>query len=124
MDSQPSSQPIASSSPIQPTAASPVTSPPSPPAPAIAAAKEKMTKRFGGIALMSVLALIALVLIARWGINRATSSITDDAFIEAHIINVAPQSVSGHLVRYLVEENDRVESGQLLAEIDPVPYRD
>jgi membrane fusion protein (multidrug efflux system) len=124
MDSQPSSQPIASSSPTQPTAASPVTSPPSPPAPASAAPKQKMTKRFGGIALTSVLAVVALVLIARWGINRATSSITDDAFIEAHIVNVAPQSVSGHLVRYLVEENDRVESGQLLAEIDPVPYRD
>ncbi len=49
---------------------------------------------------------------------------TDDAFIEAHIVNVAPEAVSGHLVRYLVDENDRVEQGQLLAEIDPVPYRD
>jgi membrane fusion protein (multidrug efflux system) len=53
-----------------------------------------------------------------------THSITDDAFVEAHIVNIAPQSVSGHLVRYYVEENDRVEQGQVLAEIDPVPYRD
>jgi membrane fusion protein (multidrug efflux system) len=44
--------------------------------------------------------------------------------VEAHIVNVAPQTVSGHLVRFLVEENDWVEQGQVLAEIDPVPYRD
>jgi membrane fusion protein (multidrug efflux system) len=56
--------------------------------------------------------------------QRLNHSITDDAFVEAHIINIAPQSVSGHIVRFLVEENDRVEAGQLLAEIDPVPYRD
>ena len=49
---------------------------------------------------------------------------TDDAFVEAHIVNVAPQTVSGRIVRVFVEENDRVEQGQVLAEIDPVPYRD
>jgi membrane fusion protein (multidrug efflux system) len=56
--------------------------------------------------------------------QRLTHSITEDAFVEAHIVNVAPQSVSGHIVRFLVEENERVDQGQLLAEIDPVPYRD
>ena len=49
---------------------------------------------------------------------------TEDAFIEAHIVNVAPQGVSGRLCRFLVEENDRVEQGQVLAEIDPLLYRD
>jgi membrane fusion protein (multidrug efflux system) len=44
--------------------------------------------------------------------------------VEAHIVNIAPQTVSGRLVRFFAEENDRVEQGQLLAEIDPVPYRD
>src|SRR5436190_23247008 len=32
--------------------------------------------------------------------------------------------VSGRIVRYLVEENDQVEQGQLLAELEPVHYRD
>jgi membrane fusion protein (multidrug efflux system) len=32
--------------------------------------------------------------------------------------------VSGRLVRFHAEENDHVEQGQVLAEIDPVPYRD
>jgi membrane fusion protein (multidrug efflux system) len=59
-----------------------------------------------------------------WWSYRSTHSITEDAFVEAHIVNIAPQSVSGHLVRFLVEENDRVDQGQVLAEIDPVPYRD
>jgi membrane fusion protein (multidrug efflux system) len=61
---------------------------------------------------------------SHWWTYRISHSITDDAFVEAHIVNIAPQSVSGHLVRYFVEENDRVEQGQVLAEIDPVPYRD
>jgi membrane fusion protein, multidrug efflux system len=55
---------------------------------------------------------------------RLTHSITDDAFVEAHIVNIAPQTVSGHLVRFLVDENDKVQQGQVLAELDPVPYRD
>src|SRR5439155_16939212 len=37
---------------------------------------------------------------------------------------VAPQAVSGRIIRFLVDENDRVESGQVVAEVDPVPYCD
>jgi membrane fusion protein, multidrug efflux system len=37
---------------------------------------------------------------------------------------VAPEMVSGRLVRYRVDENDQVVQGQVLAEIDPVPYLD
>src|SRR4029077_8355464 len=43
---------------------------------------------------------------------------------EAHIVNVAPEMVSGRIVRYLVDENDPVQQGQVLAEIEPVHYRD
>jgi membrane fusion protein, multidrug efflux system len=60
----------------------------------------------------------------RWFAYRLSHSITDDAFVEAHIVNIAPQMVSGHIVRFLVEEDDRVEQGQVLAEIEPVHYRD
>jgi membrane fusion protein, multidrug efflux system len=101
---------------------------PAPPANTSAPSSEmpwkRIAKRFRSITLVSVVAVVAIVFIAWWVIERATSSMTDDAFIEAHIVNVAPEAVSGHLVRYLVEENDRVQRGQLLAEIDPVPYRD
>jgi membrane fusion protein (multidrug efflux system) len=73
-----------------------------------------------------VLILIAFVLylcFSFW-LYRVTHSITEDAFVEAHIVNITPQVVSGHLVRFLVHENDRVEKDQVLAEMDSVPYRD
>jgi membrane fusion protein (multidrug efflux system) len=71
-----------------------------------------------------VLAVLAVVFVLPWAVRRASHSLTDDAFVEAHIVNVAPEMVSGRIVRFLVEENDRVSQGQLLAEIDPVHYRD
>ncbi len=122
MGGPPSAQPANSAPPTSSAGAGPA--PANSLAPSTELSGKKVTKRFWTIALISVLALVAIAFLVRWAVDRATSSITDDAFIEAHIVNVAPQSVSGDLVRYLVEENDRVVQGQLLAEIDPVPYRD
>jgi membrane fusion protein (multidrug efflux system) len=76
-----------------------------------------------GIAAALVL-LAATPFAVSWVVDRLTHSITDDAFVETHVVNIAPQEVSGHLVRYLVQEHDEVAAGQLLAEIDPVPYRE
>ena len=59
-----------------------------------------------------------------WVIYRFTHSITDDAFVESHLVNIGPQQVSGHLTRFLVQEHDQVSAGQVLVEIDPVPYRE
>ena len=59
-----------------------------------------------------------------WVDFRRTHSITDDAFVEAHIVNVASQLVSGRIIRLLADENDRVGQGQVIAELDPIPYRD
>jgi membrane fusion protein (multidrug efflux system) len=75
--------------------------------------------------LVAALIVIAVAPFALgWTAHRLTHSITDDAFVETHLVNMAPQEVAGHLVRYLVQENDEVVAGQLLAEIDPVPYRE
>ena len=78
------------------------------------------------IALALVVAAVAAGMPSaiRWVEYRRTHSITDDAFVEAHIVNIAPQLVSGRIVRFLAEEDDRVVQGQVLAEIDPIPYRD
>lgn len=117
--------------PTNPTAGSPSGSPnPAPaspvnaPAPPAATPETKWWEPSWRLAVLVVLAIVVVALIVQWAVHRANSSMTDDAFIEAHLINLAPEAVSGHLVRYLVEENDRVESGQLLAEIDPIPYHD
>ena len=68
--------------------------------------------------------IIAVYFGAHWWSYRLSHSITEDAFVEAHIVNVAPEMVSGRIVRFLVEENDRVEQDQVFAEIEPVHYRD
>jgi membrane fusion protein (multidrug efflux system) len=46
---------------------------------------------------------------------------TDDAFIEGSITRVSPQ-VPGQVVRVHVEDNQPVNAGDLLVEIDPRPY--
>jgi len=76
--------------------------------------------------LVVVVALCAISAspVVSWIDYRRTHSITDDAFVEAHIVNVAPEMVSGRIIRLLAGENDRVGQGQVLAEIDPIPYRD
>jgi membrane fusion protein (multidrug efflux system) len=74
--------------------------------------------------VLLALALVLGILSIGWAAGRLTSSETDDVFVEAHIVNVAPEMVSGRIVRFLVEENDRVKQGQVLAEIDPTHYKD
>jgi membrane fusion protein (multidrug efflux system) len=106
-----------------PAAPAPASPGPAPASPA-ASARGHAVAVIGGVTLALILGIVVLVFGWRWMNYRWRHSITEDAFIEAHIVNIAAQSVSGHLVRYLVEENDRVEQGQLLAEIDPIPYRD
>src|SRR5262249_24411672 len=78
--------------------------------------------RLGVVAALILLAVAPFTV--AWVDYRFTHSITDDAFLETHVVNIAPQEVSGHLVRYQVQEHDVVAAGQLLAEIDPVPYRE
>jgi membrane fusion protein (multidrug efflux system) len=67
-------------------------------------------------------ALVGAVILAEFLYYRFTKSMTNDAFVEAHIVHLAPLE-PGILTRVLVEERDEVKAGQLLAEIDPVPLR-
>ena len=81
--------------------------------------------RWGRLLVVSVLIVLVVAPFAvDWTVYRFTHSITDDAFVETHLVNIGPQEVSGHLTRYLVQEYDVVAAGQLLVEIDPVPYRE
>lgn len=81
--------------------------------------------RWGRLLAASALILLAVGPFALyWVIYRFTHSITDDAFVETHLVNIASEEVSGHLSRFLVQEHDEVAAGQLLVEVDPVPYRE
>src|SRR5262245_9544749 len=102
-----------------PSAAPPPPAPSAPPPPSAPPRRSPFAWTLG-IAALGVVAYFGY----HWFTYRLTQSITDDAFVEAHIVNVAPEMVSGRIVRFLVEENDHVEEGQPLAEIEPVHYRD
>jgi membrane fusion protein (multidrug efflux system) len=47
---------------------------------------------------------------------------TDDAFIDAHMVLVAPQ-MGGRVARVPVGDNERVAAGQLLVALDPAEYQ-
>ena len=81
-------------------------------------------RRLIALALLVALVAIGLPNLLGWIDFRRTHSITDDAFVEAHIVNVAPEIVSGRIIRFLADENDQVSQGQVVAEVDPTPYRD
>lgn len=70
------------------------------------------------------LAIVALGVAAVWyAYDRTTRyPATDDATIDADVVHVA-SPVGGRIVRIAVHENQRVAKGDVLFEIDPVPYR-
>ena len=62
--------------------------------------------------------LIAAVLLGiSWWENASRFETTDDAFIDTHIVRIAPQ-IAGRVVRVDVNDNQLVQPNQLLAEID------
>ena len=69
----------------------------------------------------TITALVLLILGLIISINSIFYKSTDDAFVEGHIITVAPR-VSGPVIKLLVEDNQEVKKGDLLLEIDPVDY--
>ena len=46
---------------------------------------------------------------------------TNDAYIQAHIIHIAPQ-IDGRVKRVLIKNHQTIKAGQLLLEIDPRPF--
>ena len=54
--------------------------------------------------------------------RSATHPTTDDATIDADVVHVAA-AVGGRIIQIAVVENSRVAKGDLLFQIDPLPYR-
>lgn len=57
-----------------------------------------------------------------WWLQARRWETTDDAFIDTHMVLVAPQ-VAGRVARVLVDDNQRVAAGQLLVELDPAYFQ-
>ncbi|MBF7142601.1 MULTISPECIES: HlyD family secretion protein [Pseudomonas] len=71
---------------------------------------------------LAVLAVVACVAYAGWRLT-ATGSVerTDDAYIRADSVLIAPR-LPGQVVEVAVEDNQKVQAGQLLARLDDSEY--
>jgi membrane fusion protein (multidrug efflux system) len=91
----------------------PVPSAPEPPA---KPAKRQWLKAF--VVVMVIAAIAGAVM---WRLRAAHYESTDDAFLEGHVIPVAAK-VDGYVVVLRVEDNQHVNAGDVIAEIDPRDY--
>lgn len=70
---------------------------------------------------LAVASLVAIAVIAGglvWWHDKQSFEGTDNAFVQADTVQVSPQ-VSGYVLEVLVQDNERVEAGQVIARIDP-----
>src|SRR5580698_5272393 len=72
---------------------------------------------------LGVVVLAALVVFGIPWVEAMLNTVsTDDAYVNGHVTFVAPR-VAGQISRVLVDDNNRVRKGDLLAELDKEPYR-
>ena len=71
--------------------------------------------------IIAVVALLIVVTGAWWFSTRGHES-TDDAQVDAHVTQIAPR-VGGTILKVAVSDNQVVEAGTVLVEIDPRDYQ-
>ncbi len=72
--------------------------------------------------IIPVLTGVFFVVASIFGIIYSTFyQTTDDAFIEAHTIYLAPR-VSGQITELFVDDNSTIKEGEIIAQIDPKDY--
>src|ERR1051326_8542063 len=76
---------------------------------------------FGGLGVV-VLAVVC-IFGTRWILASLDTVSTDDAYVNGHATFIAPR-VAGQISRVLVDDNNRVHKGELLAELDKQPFED
>jgi multidrug efflux system membrane fusion protein len=83
------------------------------------------THRRAPLTLIISLVIIALAVgLGLYALHRSEiMPTTDDASIDADVVHIAAE-VGGRIINIPVEENSRVRQGDLLFQIDPVPYQD
>jgi membrane fusion protein (multidrug efflux system) len=76
--------------------------------------------------LFGVLGVVVLAALLVFGIPKVEEMLntvsTDDAYVNGHVTFVAPR-VAGQVSRVLVDDNNRVHKGDLLAALDKEPYQ-
>jgi membrane fusion protein, multidrug efflux system len=75
------------------------------------------------IGVVAVLVLAAIWKLVPWVQLTLTTVSTDDAYVNGHVTFVAAR-VRGQIARVLVDDNNRVRKGDVLAELDREPFAD
>lgn len=77
--------------------------------------------------LIGALGILVLAVVCIFGIRWIMVSLntvsTDDAYVNGHVTLVAPR-LAGQISRVLVDDNNRVHKGELLAELDKEPFQE
>ncbi|HWX07897.1 MAG TPA: HlyD family secretion protein [Bradyrhizobium sp.] len=79
-------------------------------------------RRYRRVLLLIVLPLVALMAGLTFYLNGGRYVTTDDAYVGAQKILITPD-VSGKIVRIAVKEGQQVATGDILFQIDPVPFQ-
>ncbi len=84
---------------------------------------EQTKKRIGKRRIIAACVLVVLgVVVGLYSNNVSKYQSTDDAYVEAHMVQVAPK-VTGQIVELNVEDNQRVKEGDVVAVIDKDDYK-
>jgi membrane fusion protein (multidrug efflux system) len=81
-----------------------------------------LPKKFVPLAVGGVVAVGLVVGGGAWWMNKQKFEATDNAFIQADKVTVAPQ-VDGYVAEVLVTDNQRVQAGQVLVRLDTAPLK-
>ncbi|MCR4880624.1 MAG: HlyD family secretion protein [bacterium] len=79
--------------------------------------KRVVKKRYFGIGVL----VIALLILGVWLWNESKYQSTDDAYVESHMVRVAPR-VMGQIEEVYINDNQRVKEGDIIAVIDDKDY--
>lgn len=117
-NAQPAAKENASAAPDATSAQTPPEPRPVPQEARKAKPKRKLVAGVVGVAVLAVLVVFGIP----WVKAMLNTVTTDDAYVNGHVTFVAPR-VAGQISRVLVDDNNRVHKGDLLAELDKEPYQ-
>lgn len=79
-------------------------------------------RRYRRVLLLVVLPLVALMAGVTFYLNGGRYVTTDDAYVGAQKVLITPD-VAGKIISIAVKEGQQVSTGDVMFQIDPVPYR-
>jgi len=79
-------------------------------------------RRYRRVLLLVVLPLAALIAGLSFYLNGGRYVTTDDAYVGAHKVLITPD-ISGKIINVAVKEGQQVATGDVMFQIDPVPFR-